>query len=96
MEWQRQIILTLKSLHVPKPLRSHVVVKTKSFTVRERDHDGCVISAKYTLDALVQGGWLEDDGPKYVDAVMIGWAKAKDSKSEQVEVTIFEAGEKIL
>lgn len=95
-EWQRQIILTLRSLHIPKPLRCPVVVKAKSYTVRERDHDGCIIPIKYALDALVQGGWLEDDGPKFVDAVMIGWAKAEDSKSEQVEFSIYEAGEKIL
>lgn len=93
--WQGQILLSLKATNVPKPLRCPITIKSVVCTVRARDVDGGGLGPKFCGDTLKENGYIKDDSAEYVEFVMMGWKKAKSAKEEQVNYTIYEAGETV-
>lgn len=86
-EWQEIILWQFTSHSLPNPLKAPVVVSATEYTKRVRDHDGVVVAIKFGLDALVDGGYLPDDNPKYVSEVRMRWAKATDEEKVVYEIT---------
>lgn len=84
-EWQETIGWALKSAKFPEKLEPFWLEVTM-FTTRMRDHDNCVIGAKFFLDSLKDGGYIEDDSPKYVKGLTLQWQKA--TKEEKTIFTI--------
>lgn len=82
-EWTERLLRRMTSLpHFDKPITLHVT----QFTKRMRDCDNTVIAAKYMQDALVKGGYIQDDNPDYIKALVLRWDKA--TKEEKIVYTI--------
>lgn len=86
-EAQELILWRLKQEKVPT-LTPPIHLQAFQFTKQPRDHENTILSCKYMLDALVEGGYIPDDSPDYVDSVMTAWRKA--TKEEKVVYMITE------
>lgn len=66
-EWQRNCEIALMAAGVPRGLGSVLVSGRLEFTQKRRRDEGNfrVILEKACGDALVNGGWLEDDTPDH-------------------------------
>ena len=87
-KYQEELLWELKAQKIPSKLKTPISINCTQFTKRKRDIDNTIISAKYLADALVAGGYIEDDAPEYVKIITISWAKA--SKEEKVVYMIDE------
>ena len=75
-EWHETIGWSLRSSKLPKTLTAPFWLSVTMFTKRMRDHDNCVIGAKFFLDTLVENGYIPDDSPEYVTGITLQWQKA--------------------
>jgi len=87
-KYQAEILWELKAQKLPRKLKTPIQINCTQFTKRVRDIDNTIISAKYLSDALVAGGYIDNDSPEYVKIITISWAKA--SKEEKVVYLISE------
>jgi len=76
-EWHETIGWCLKSSNLPDEITDPFWLNATVFTKKMRDHDNCVIAAKFFLDALVKCGYVPDDSPKYVKGIVLQWQKAE-------------------
>src|SRR3990167_1163933 len=79
---QEILLLEFKIANLPKHLKSPITFSVSEMTKHTRDADNAVLGAKFCAYALVMGGYLPDDNPKYVPTVILHWEKAK--KEEKI------------
>lgn len=87
-QWQNDIIWACKESKLTKPYPTPLALHITQHTARKRDVDNIVIAAKYFLDALQQGGYIEDDGPEYVPFMSMNWKKANGYDNEKCVFTL--------
>jgi Holliday junction resolvase RusA-like endonuclease len=90
--WQNRVInkVTLERLAPPKPWKKSRAIFTR-FSSVEPDYDNLVISFKAIRDGLKKAGVIEDDGPKFLDAVYY-WDKVPP-KFGKVRIEVWEIKE---
>ena len=65
--WKEQAIMLVRFERPRQPLAHASVVLTLAYTRKPfRDLDGAYACLKFLVDALVQGGVIEDDSPEYI------------------------------
>ena len=63
-----------------------VSITVRSYRHRLADHGG--VSEKYVIDAIVDRGILQDDSPKFVEAVHHEQIKVPKAEEEKTEILI--------
>jgi len=72
----------LQEAHVPRPLNAPVTLSVTEYCKSHlRDCDNAVIAAKGLGDALVQYGYLPDDGPEFISCVILKSCKGESNKT---------------
>ena len=65
--WKEQAILLVRAERPRQPLPHASVTLTLAYERKPfRDLDGAYACMKFLVDALVQGGLIEDDSPEYI------------------------------
>lgn len=77
-EWHKTYWLSCKAYGL-KPLRTPIKVTVVQECKRLRDVDAAVVSAKFFFDALVQGGYLPNDTPEYIQELTLRTVKSKEN-----------------
>jgi hypothetical protein len=77
-QWQRDLAVALMAIGVPRNLHRVEASAVLSFTTARRRDEGNfrVILEKALGDALVEGGWLEDDTPDHFRFGAVDFAQA--------------------
>lgn len=79
--WHERFHWAFKEVKLQKPLNWPITLSITQYAKRvPKDVDNTIMGAKFASDALVKGGWLPDDSPKYINKIILGSEKAKKDK----------------
>lgn len=81
-EWHQFFWIAFKQAGLPKALKCPITLSVTEFSKRVvRDADNAVVAAKLCGDALKKFGYIEDDGPKYIETVILNTKKGEEDET---------------
>lgn len=79
-EWREKCFYAIKEALIPK-FHAPIIINATQFSRRTpRDVDGTIMGVKFFMDAMIDAGRIEDDGPEYVHTVILQSKKGKENK----------------